>query len=72
MRLSRRRTVPADGDAEVKPWYQSRTIWANVILAALFLVNHTTGTIPADVAGAAAAVLNVALRFVTSTAVTAQ
>lgn len=49
----------------MKPWYRSRTVWANVILLAVFLVNHSTGSIPPDVAGAAAAVLNVALRFVT-------
>lgn len=49
----------------MKPWYKSRTLWANVIGVVLAVVSYETKqhVIPDQVAGAILFVLNVLLRF---------
>lgn len=56
-----------------KKWFASKTLWVNAIGLVIMLVDHFAGikAIPADVAAAALAVLNMLLRIVTSKPVTA-
>jgi hypothetical protein len=50
----------------VKPWHQSRTVWVNVIGAALELLNgHSAQLLEPWLLYLALAVLNILLRFAT-------
>lgn len=52
----------------MKPWYTSKTIWANVIaLAALFIQMHSGFLIPGEAQAALLTVINLGLRAVTNT-----
>jgi hypothetical protein len=60
---------------ESKPWYASKTIWANVIafaatLATVFgldLPFELTAEVQAEIVAAVMAMVNIVLRFVTDT-----
>jgi len=60
-----------------KPWYASKTIWANVIafaatVATVFGVDlplDLTAEMQAEIVAAIMAVVNIVLRFVTDTAI---
>jgi len=55
-----------------KPWYASKTIWANVIaggatLATVFGINlGLTPEVQAEIVAAVMAIVNIVLRFVTT------
>jgi cytochrome c oxidase assembly factor CtaG len=53
-----------EGSHMSKPWYQSRTIWANVVLAAAELAGIIP--LPGGTSLLIANVLNIALRFLTN------
>ena len=57
----------------MKKWYQSKTIWVNVITAALAVVGELSGIFPVSqhpkVWATATTLLNVALRLITSQAI---
>ena len=56
---------------ENKAWYQSKTLWLNLIAAAAGAVQAFTGfVIDIEAQGAILIVLNIILRLVTKTAVT--
>lgn len=55
----------------MKKWYESKTVWFNILSAAAVAVNELTGKIiPAEYAATAIVFINLALRFVTSAPVT--
>jgi hypothetical protein len=55
----------------MKPFYQSKTVWVNVIGAGAMLLHGPLGSVdPRRVCGVAIALLNLALRFTTTQAVT--
>lgn len=56
----------------MKPWYKSLTIWVNLVILVLTFVGDVSKLIPeiASVAGYAAALLNIVLRFKTAVAIT--
>ena len=50
----------------VKPWYQSKTVWTNIIGAVVYLLNGDVGRLlPAPYVGMALAAMNIILRFAT-------
>lgn len=56
----------------MKPWWQSKTIWANVLGGALLLLNGPLGhVVPPQYLALVLAVINIGLRVVTTQAVTA-
>ena len=59
--------IEREGKMNPKKWFFSKTIWANAVSLVLILIDHFAGMklIPADVAAAAVAALNVLLRIVT-------
>ena len=61
-----------DGVKTEKPWYTSKTLWANLVLQVLAVVFGELGKIPqtAEYAVVAQGVVNQILRFVTSTKIT--
>jgi hypothetical protein len=54
-----------------KPFWQSKTLWANVLMIVAAIVEGTYGTvgIPANVQVYVALAINVALRFLTNQAI---
>ena len=57
----------------MKKWYQSRTLYANAIAIVIFSIQQMTGTVPGltpEIAGGLVAVMNILLRFVTTTELT--
>ena len=56
---------------ETKAWYQSRTLWLNVLAAVGGIVQTYTGfVISPELQGAVLIILNVILRFVTKSEIT--
>lgn len=58
----------------MKPFWKSKTLWANVIVLVLAVFNGEYGTIPISgtEVGAIVVVLNVVLRFLTTTALSSR
>jgi hypothetical protein len=55
----------------MKPFYRSKTVWVNVIGAGAMLLHGPLGSVlPTEYAAVAIALLNLALRFTTTQAVT--
>ena len=57
----------------MKKWYESKTLIANSIAIVIFAIQQMTGIIPGltpEIAGALVAVMNIFLRFVTTTELT--
>ncbi len=60
--------------ADTKPWYLSKTIWINCLTLAATMIGDMSGQLPegwSQYSVAALAIVNVALRFITSLPVTA-
>lgn len=51
----------------MKPWYRSKTIWVNLLMLVLSIIMavQESSAVPIEALAAAAAIVNVILRFVT-------
>lgn len=52
----------------IKAWWRSRTFWVNILALIAFIINHFVGyQLPAEIITMILAVLNIILRFDTTT-----
>lgn len=52
---------------QTKKWYQSKTLWVNVLMFMSALATYTAGEVEAGNALTIASVVNFAMRFLTNT-----
>jgi hypothetical protein len=50
---------------ETKPWYQSKTVWANIIAAVSLIVNSQAQVVSQEEIASLTVLVNMILRFVT-------
>lgn len=54
----------------MKPWYQSKTVWTNVLSVAAIGLNRYGAVLPPEYLALGLAAVNLGLRFLTTQAVT--